>query len=183
MAKKLNKKGKVLEHRHLIDLALDTGKNGDELDKLMTLSVSRNELHMLCEILQGIGGGWSWFRLCLSIRLDNLTGKKKTWEKTNLFSIVHYDAFVRGWITIRVLRGDLFFPLYFSALQKFSQGQLSPEACNGCVNVFRAAGWQEAVRHLERELGSDSSQILDRILSLNGKDASVASVFANSIGS
>ena len=38
MAKKLNKKGEVLEDRHLLDLAADTGKNGDELDELMTIA-------------------------------------------------------------------------------------------------------------------------------------------------
>ncbi|MGO9572149.1 MAG: hypothetical protein ACLP5H_31905 [Desulfomonilaceae bacterium] len=182
MAKKLNKKGKVLENRHLIDLALDTGKDGDALHELMTIAVSRNELKTLCEMLRGISDVECWLRLCLGIRLEYLTDKEKTWEKMNLFSIAYIDECFGEWVTIRVLRGDLFFPLYFLALQKFSQGQLTPEACNECVDVFKTSGWREAISHLERELGLSSSEILDRILRLDGQEASAANVFANGIG-
>jgi hypothetical protein len=179
MAKKLNKKGKVLEDRHLLDLAADTGKDGDELDELMTLSVSRNEVKTLCEILREIGDSGSWLRLCLSIRLEYLTAKEKTWKKMNLFSIAYNDEFFKGWVTIRVLRGDLFFPLYFLSMQKISQGQLSPEACNECVDVFKAAGWQEAIDYLEREVRLGLSEVVDRISKGDGQKTPPARAFVN----
>jgi hypothetical protein len=182
MAKKLNKNGKVSESRHFLDLTLDTGKNGDEIDELLTIAVSRNELKMLCGLLQEIGDRESWLKLCLSVRLEYLTDKEKTWEKTNLFSVAYNDEFFGEWVTIRVLRSALFYPLYLLSLQKLSQERLSPEMCNECVDMFQTAGWPEAIRHFERKLGLDSSQIFDRILRLDAQKAAPANVFAKSDG-
>jgi hypothetical protein len=183
MAKRMSEKGKVLEDRHLLDLAADTGKNGDELDELMTLSVSRNEVKTLCEILREIGDSGSWLRLCLSIRLEYLSEPEKIWKEMNLFSIAYTDDCFDDWVTVRVLRGNLFFPLYFLSLQIFSRGQLSPEVSNECVDVFKTSGWQEAIRHAERELGLNSFEIFDRILKQDGRKASAANVFDDRIGS
>lgn len=176
MAKKLNGKGKVLEDRHLLDLALDTGTNGDEMDQLMIVAASRKELKTLCGILQGIGDGEAWLRLCLSIRLECLNKQEKTWEKMNLFSVAYNDKFFGKRVTIRVLRGDLFFPVYLLSMQKFTRGQLSRAACNECVEVFQKSGWDEAVHHLERMLGLKPLEVVSRILELNGKDVSAANV-------
>jgi hypothetical protein len=172
LAKKLNEKGKVLEDRHLIDLVLDTGKNGDELDELMTLSVSRKELKTLGGILQGIGDGESWLRLCCSILLEYLNDKKKAWEKVNLFTIAYTDESFGEWVSIRVPRSALFYPLYFWTLHQLSQGRMSPKMCNECIDMFQTVGWQEAIRHLERELGLDSSEIFDCLLGIDWRKPS-----------
>jgi hypothetical protein len=183
LAKKLNEKGKVLEDRHFIDLALDTGKNGDEIDELLTIAVSRNELKMLCGILQGIGDSACWLRLCGGIRFEYLSEPEKIWKEMNLFSIAYTDDCFDDWVTIRVLRGNLFFPLYFISMQIFSRGQLSPEACNECMDVFKISGWREAISHAERELGLNSFEIFDRILKQDGRKASAANVFDDRVGS
>jgi hypothetical protein len=183
MAKKLNEKGKVLEDRLLLDMAIDTGKNGDELDQLMIVAVSRNELKTLCEILREIGDIACWLRLCCGIRFEYLSEQEKIWKEINLFSIAYSDDCFDDWVTIRALRGDLFFPIYFLSLQIFSRGQLSPEACNECVDVFKTSGWQEAIRHTERELGLNSFEIFDRIFKQDGRKASATNAFDDCVGS
>lgn len=182
MAKKLNEKGKVLEDRHLIDLAVDTGKNGDEIDELLTITVSRNELKMLCGILQGIGDGESWMRLCLNIWLEYLNDKDNTWKKINLFSITYNEDFFGESVTMRVPRSDLFYPIYFWSLQQLSQKRLTTKMTNECLDMFQKVGWQEAISHLERELGHDSSEVFDLILKLN-ENSSSTNLSATNIGS
>lgn len=179
MTTKLNGKGKVLEARHLLALAADSGENGDELDQRMTIAVSRNELKVFCTVLQGIGVSECWLRLCCSIPLEYQTKKGSLWKQTSLFSIAYDDDRFGEWVTIRVLRGDLFFPLYFLSLQKINQGQLSREACNECVEVFNKAGWQEAILYLERLPGLGLSEVVDRISMLDGQETSPAKVIAN----
>jgi hypothetical protein len=182
LAKKLDEKGNVLEDRNLLDLLLDTGKNGDEIDELLTIAVSRNELKMLCGILQGIGDGESWLKLCCSILLEYLNDKKKAWEKVNLFALAYNDESFGEWVTIRVPRSALFYPLYFWTLHQLSQGRLSPKMCNECIDMFQKVGWQEAIRHLEHELGFDSSDVFDRISKVNGEGASAADLCVTRIG-
>jgi hypothetical protein len=182
LAKKLDEKGNVLEDRNLLDLLLDTGKNGDEIDELLTIAVSRNELKTLCEILRGIGEGEPWLKLCLSIRLEYLTDKEINWKTMNLFSMAYNESFGE-WLTIRVLRSDLFYPLYFWTLHQLSQGRLSPKMCNECIDMFQKVGWQEAIHHLEHELGFDSSEVFDRISSIDMRKPSSGHVCPQCKGS
>ena len=179
MAAKLNERGKVLEDRNLLALAADTGDNGGELDQRMTIAVSRNELKVYCEVLQGIGVSECWPKLCCSIRLEFQAKKGGLWKEKSLFSIAYDDDRFGERVTIRVLRGDLFFPLYFLSLQEFTQGQLSREACNECVEVFNTAGWHEAILYLERLPGLGLSEVVGRISMLDGQETSPAKVIAN----
>jgi hypothetical protein len=163
MARKLNEDGNVLEERHLIDLILDTGENGDQIDEPLIVEASRDEFKALCGVLQRIGDGAAWLKLCLRVQVEYLSEKEKTWKQMNLFSIAYNDDLFDEWVSVRLLRSDLFYPLCFWTLHQLSQGRLTPEMSNECIDMFQEAGWPETIRYLERKLDLHSSDIFDRL--------------------
>ena len=126
LARKQDENGKVLEERHLIDLICDTGENGDEINEPLIIEASRNEFKALCGVLRGIGDGEAWLKLCLRVQIEYLSEKEKTWKPMSLFSLAYSDDFFGECVTVRLLRRDLFYPLYFWTLHELSEGRLTP---------------------------------------------------------